>query len=80
MDILTTGLLTFYVARSSFPQRANGVSVLVAFAGLASIGWMTAVNFMIQSDFKWLLLGLATLWGISLILYRIEEERSEREN
>jgi len=33
------------------------------------------VNFIIQSDFKWLLLGLAALWGISLMLFWIEGER-----
>ncbi len=70
--IISTGLLTLYVARSSFRQRAHGVSVLVAIAGLTSISWMTLVNFIIQSDFKWLLLGVATLWGFSLLLFRLE--------
>ena len=73
--ILTTGVLTLYVARTSFRKRAHGVSVLVALVGLTSIGWMTVVNFIIQSDFKWLLLGLAALWGISLMLFWIEGER-----
>ncbi len=73
--ILTTGILTLYVARTSFRKRARGVSVLIALAGLTSIGWMTVVNFIIQSDFKWLLLGLAALWGISLMLFWTEGER-----
>lgn len=73
--ILTTGLLTLYVARTAFRQRAHGVSVLVALAGLTSIGWMTIVNFILQSDFKWLLLGLSGLWGFSLLLFWIEGER-----
>jgi len=70
--ISTTGLLTLYVARTSFRKRAQGVSVLVALAGLTSIGWMTIVNFIIQSDFKWFLLGLAVLWGNALLLFWIE--------
>ena len=73
--ILTTGLLTIYVARTAFRERLRGVSVLVAFAGITSIGWMSVVNFIIQSDFKWLLLGLTVLWGISLILFWIEGEK-----
>lgn len=73
--ILTTGIFTVYVARASFRKRTRGVSVLVALTGLTSIGWMTVVNFIIQSDFKWLLLGLAALWGISLLLFWIEGER-----
>jgi len=73
--ILTTGVLTFYVARTAFRERLRGVSVLVTFAGITSIGWMSVVNFIIQSDFKWLLLGLTILWGISLILFWIEGEK-----
>ena len=38
--ILTTGLLTLYVALTSFRTRAKGVSGIVALAGLASVGWM----------------------------------------
>ncbi len=78
--IATTGVLTLYVARTSVRTRAKGVSVIVAVAGLTSIGWMTTVNFMIRSDFKWLLLCLAALWGVSLLLYWIEGKgsRSER--
>ena len=73
--ILTTGVLTLYVARTAFRTRAKGVSVLVTFAGITSVGWMTIINFIIQSDFKWLLLGLTILWGISLILFWIEGEK-----
>ncbi len=73
--ILTTGLLTVYVARTAFRERLRGVSVLVTFAGITSIGWMSVVNFIIQSDFKWLLLGLTVLWGISLMLFWIEGEK-----
>jgi hypothetical protein len=40
--------------------------------GVASIGWMAAVNFMIDSDFKWVLLGMALLWACSLVLFCFE--------
>ncbi|MFC4950964.1 hypothetical protein [Pseudonocardia sp. GCM10023141] len=40
----------------------------MAAAGVTSIGWMAAVNFMIRSDFRWALLGLAGLWVLGLLV------------
>jgi hypothetical protein len=70
--IFTTGLLTLYVAITAFRMRASGAVWIVAVAGLTSIGWMAVVNFIIGSDFKWLLFGFAMLWGIALLLFGIE--------
>lgn len=70
--IFTTGLLTLYMAVTAFRTRASGAVWIVAAAGLTSIGWMTVVNFIIGSDFKWLLFSFALLWGIALLLFRIE--------
>ena len=70
--IFTVGMLTVYMAFSSFQARARGVFPVIALAGLSSIGWMTFVNFIIASDFKWLLLLCALPWLAALILYRIE--------
>ncbi|MDQ5810677.1 MAG: hypothetical protein M3358_07990 [Actinomycetota bacterium] len=70
--ILTVGLLTFYVALTSFRSRTKGVSGAVTLAGLTSIGWMAAVNFIIDSDYKWLLLAFAALWGAALALFWLE--------
>jgi hypothetical protein len=39
---------------------------------------MTVVNFMIDSDFKWVLLGMALLWASSLVLFVIEGKASTR--
>ena len=69
--IFTVGLLTVYIALSSFASRSRGVFPVIAFAGLSSIGWMTLVNFIIDSDFKWILLLCALPWAAALILYRI---------
>ena len=70
--IFTAGLLTIYIAFSSIRARARGAFPVIALAGLSSIGWMTFVNFIINSDFKWLLLLCALPWVAALILYRIE--------
>ncbi len=67
--VLTTGLFTVYIAQASFRTREYGAFVIVFIAGITSIGAMTIINFMLQSDFKWLLLAFTLPWFISLILY-----------
>jgi hypothetical protein len=69
--LFTSGLLTLYLALTSFRTRARGVSGVITLAGLTSVGWMAVVNFLIDSDFKWFLLALAVLWGCALMLYRL---------
>jgi hypothetical protein len=71
--MFATGLLTLYVALTVFRARASGVVLVVALAGLTSIGWMAAVNFLIASDFKWLILAFALLWPLALTLYWLKK-------
>ena len=61
----STGVLTLYIALVAVRGRAAGAAGIATLAGFLSIGWMAVVNFMIDSDFKWLLLGFALLWGIA---------------
>jgi len=70
--ILTVGLLTFYLALTSFRSRAKGVAGTVTLARLTSIGWMAAVNFVIASDYKWLLSALAASWGAAVARFWLE--------
>ena len=69
--IFTTGLLIVFIAITSFRQRLRGAFSIVALGGISSIGSMTVVNFMIGSDFKWVLLTFTLPWIIALILYRL---------
>lgn len=71
--ILTTGLLTIYISRTSFRTHEQGSFWIVALTGLSSIGFMTLVNFMLGSDFKWRLLLFTFPWGCALILYRLNK-------
>ena len=73
--IFTAGWLTIYIAFSSFQERTRVAFPIIAIAGLSSIGWMTSVNFIINSDFKWLLLMSALPWAAALILYKLEGEK-----
>ncbi len=67
--IFTSGVLTLYIARTSFLKRAPGVAGLMTLAGITSLGWMTVVNFLIGSDFTWFLAAVAVLWGLALVLF-----------
>ncbi len=71
--IFTTGLLTIYVAQTSFRTRKQGAFIIVSFGGITSIGSMTIVNFILQSDFKWVLLAFTIPWIVSLILYQLHK-------
>ena len=74
--MFTTGLLTFYLAVTAFRARARGVALVVALAGLASIGLMAVVNFIIASDFKWLILSFTLPWATAIVLYWLERSDS----
>jgi hypothetical protein len=71
--LFTTGLLTMYVAQTTFRTRTKGAFIIVLTAGLTSIGSMTMVNFILQSDFKWVLLVFTIPWIVSLILYQLHK-------
>ena len=67
--IFTTGILTIYVSLTSFRARASGSFVIVVVSGLSSMGVMTFVNFIIDSDFKWILLLFMFPWFLALLFY-----------
>lgn len=73
--MFTSGLLITYIAITTFQQLTRGVRSVTALAGLTSIGWMAVVNFMINSDFKWLLLALNLPWIAAQILSSAEKRR-----
>ena len=70
--VFATGVLTLYVAHTTYRARARGAAVVVTVAGAASVGSMALVNFLIASDFKWPLQLLALLWVLVLALYVFE--------
>ena len=67
--MFATGVLTCYFAVTAFRRRAPGSAGVVGLAGLTSIGAMAAVNFIIASDFKWLILSFVIPWAFALALY-----------
>jgi hypothetical protein len=70
--VLATGVLAVTLAATAFRAHQKGAAIGVLIGGTASIGWMAAVNFLIDSDFKWILLTMALLWACSLVLFWFE--------
>ncbi len=64
--IATTGIAVFATALRGFPKdRITLMSMSIM--GATSIGWMTYVNFLLHSDFRWFLLSLAMIWAVVII-------------
>ena len=72
--VLATGVLAVTLAATAFRAHQKGAAIGALIGGAASIGWMAVVNFMIGSDFKWVLLGIALLWACSLVLFWFERK------
>ena len=71
--IFTSGLLTIYISRTSFLTRSPGSFVVVILTGISSIAVMTTVNFILDSDFKWIFLLFNLPWVMASILYRFHK-------
>lgn len=69
--IATSGLLVVYVARAKVTTGDAGAVAILALAGVSSIGLMSAVNFMIRSDFRWVLLLLSGVWASGIVMAAI---------
>ncbi len=70
--IFATGTFAITLGATAFREHRWEAAAGVLIGGVASIGWMTFVNFVIMSDFKWFLLGLALLWASSLVVFFVE--------
>lgn len=64
-----SGVLTLFLARRAVPLRLRGTGWAVALAGLLTVVLMSAMNFVLDSDFRWLLLLPALLWAAAMSAY-----------
>lgn len=69
---VASGILTVTVAATSFRRHERWALLGVLAAGVASIGWMAVVNFVIGSDFRWALLAIAILWAAGVGMFLVE--------
>ena len=63
------GVLTVLVACVAMPSRLRGTSWAVAMSGTLTVALMSAVNFDLHSDFRWLLLVPALVWIAGFVLH-----------
>ncbi len=67
--IAGAGVLTVFVAAVAMPARLKGTSWAIALSGALTVALMSATNFALHSDFRWLLLVPALVWLAGLVLY-----------
>ena len=66
--VATTGVLVVYSASTGVRTGSAVAVAVVAVAGVTSLGWMSAVNVMLRSDFVWTLFALDGIWVLGLLL------------
>ncbi len=67
-----TGVLTVFAGRVAMQLRLNGTAWATGLSGALTVALMSATNFALHSDFRWLLAIPALVWAASLLLYSIE--------
>ncbi|MBI5128898.1 MAG: hypothetical protein HZA66_05610 [Rhodopseudomonas palustris] len=76
-QILATGVVILALASVSKKPPPRVVSAAVLVSGLASIGLMTWVNFLLRSDFRWVLFAVASLWAFGASALLVGASRPE---
>ena len=69
------GVLTIQLGWNVMPLQARPTLVVLTLAGALTVGVMSAVNFALHSDFRWLLLGPPLVWLVAVILYALDLRR-----
>ena len=65
----STGVLTVFVATMAMRPRLTGASWTIALSGVLTVVLMSATNFALHSDFRWLLLVPALVWFAGLVFH-----------
>jgi hypothetical protein len=63
------GVLTVWAATVGMPARLNGTFWALALSGALTVVLMSATNFALASDFRWLLLVPPLAWLAGLVLF-----------
>ena len=74
--MVATGVMTVLVACRFLVRRERGTLTALSVAGAASVALMSVTNFLLHSDFRWLLLLPALLWLAGLLFYLHESVAS----
>ena len=71
------GVLTTFIAIWPTAHRPREKTQALALSGLLTVGLMSATNFALHSDFRWLLLIPTLLWVAGLVLLKAEKRMEE---
>jgi len=63
------GLLVGYLSWQVMPSRPRGAALVLALNGALTLVLMSAVNFELHSDFRWLLAVPPVLCGVAIAAY-----------
>ena len=63
------GVLIAYFGWKVMPLRLRGTTLTLLLTGALTLGLMSAVNFVLHSDFRWLLLAPPVAWFLALVAY-----------
>ncbi len=66
--MVATGALTIHLALTGVQSGSTSAWIVAAVAGAVSVGLMAVVNLVLRSDFRWPLVGLASLWTAATLL------------
>ena len=73
--MVAAGAMTVLVARNMVAMRIPETLLVFAIAGVSSVALMSATNFRLHSDFRWLLLVPALLWFAGVLFYMWESTK-----
>ena len=74
--IAACGVLTTFLAVSAVAERRARTGVVLCLVGLTTVATMSWTNFVIESDFKWLLLAPTALWAAGIAAYAFEGRKT----
>ena len=69
------GVLVAYFGWTTMPSRPRGATPMLALVGALTLVLMSAVNFALHSDFRWLLTAPPLAWAAALAAYELRERR-----
>lgn len=71
------GVLVTYVALRVLPRQPAGTLAALLLTGALTVGLMSAVNFALGFDFRWLLFAPPVLWAAAAVLALIGGRATE---
>ena len=66
-----TGMLISFFACTVMATRPRWTTFVLVFVGAFSLVLMSAVNFALHSDFRWLLVVPPVVWAVGVVRYAV---------